>query len=133
MFIIFLCKTSARKRAVNLSTIFSEISFDVSQLRNIKFYEWENISSVVALPTYANESYSCTVYNNATQKNETSTCWRLVQNGTVQQTIYTMEWKPAKMQHFERTAKVYKENMGSINLGKLENQVVQNRVRCPIH
>ncbi|MBI5254097.1 MAG: hypothetical protein HY930_06880 [Euryarchaeota archaeon] len=35
------------KRAVNFSTIFSETSFDISQLNNIKFYEWENASSIL--------------------------------------------------------------------------------------
>ncbi len=109
-------------RDIDISTLISDTSFDISQLKNVKFHEWKNVPSTISAPIYENQSYAYTYVDNATGGDLTETRWRMAQTGTAAETIYTLQWKPSKMQSFERTASVYKERMGLMNVPKYESK-----------
>ncbi len=101
---------------VNMISFFENTNFDVSELRNVEFYEWKDWVTVQVpiyenilhenVPIYDNENWELIVgYENR---------WWLEVVGYESKT--KNNWKPCKMLLFKSTATTYKESYGFIRI-----------------
>lgn len=106
-YLISVQNLRSETRVVELETLFSHMDFPTSSLSEVSFYEWTEISEVVSVPDYNIIHH---VESNGTEWDE----YQLI--GYHDEIRSHLGWEPCKMQYFERTAKVYRDNMGSITL-----------------
>jgi len=131
---------STKSRLINLSSVFDNTSFDISQLKNVEFYEWKAVLSERTF-YYDNENAPIyqRIYDNVVRienglvmvenyENVDNAPWKYVYENTLSivgyqkyskiENVPINQWKPCKSQYFQRMAKKYKEKMESITLPK---------------
>ena len=94
---------------VLLSSIFDNTSFNISQLRNVAFYEWKAVPENY---TYWYDNENSPIYDN----------WGVVIRYNQYSKVFEVmkcQWKPCKMWSFQQTVNERTENYGSINIPKL--------------
>ncbi len=78
---------------VTLDVVFSNTSFDVSRLRNIRFYRLENITEVREVPVFAPRRYVYYARDNSTGRLVKRFRTKLVQNGTRRELKVRKGWR----------------------------------------
>ena len=107
---------------VNLGSLFENTNFDISELRNVKFYEWKALIGE-RIFWFDNENapiYSTYVVDNIVHENENNLLG--YQQYSKVENIPINQWKPCKMQMSKLATKSYSENYGFINIPKFESK-----------
>lgn len=106
-------------RLVGLDTFFSDTSFQVTQLKNVEFYEWKALDESVTVDDYDNVLYeNVPIYDDDNNLIGHENRWRWEVVGSHQEVWERCQWKPCKAQWFQQTADTYKEHMGEILIPK---------------
>jgi len=114
-YIIEVQNMQAVKRDVNISSFFAETNFDISNVKDVKFYEWKDLSY-----TYTVDHYDEIEYSEYQPENNTWHYWtESVYNYTETIESIKLDWKECKAQLFKETGTTKEDNYGFINIPAL--------------
>ena len=105
-------------RTIDLSAVFSQASFNINGIKNVKFYEWKSLPTMGLVLDYDNVRHEVPRYDGENKLIGYENVWIWEAVGSHFENMLKNSWKPCKMQFFQTSATSYKEGFESMNLPK---------------
>ena len=111
-YIITVQNLQGVKQAVNIASFFDETNFDISQLSDIKFYEWKRVPYSYTVDHYDEMSYLEYYPVNDTHYIREERIFNYTETIESEK----LDWKKCKSQLFKETGTTKKDEYGFINI-----------------